>query len=186
MAFVKKAADSLEKLLPDRKILMAGNAESMLAGLRDLQAQAAGAMAAIPSDRRVVLVGHNAFAYFGKAYGLEFDAPEIVAPPAVADADLDRLAALVDRRGLAKLFRVTPTVQEQEETLHRLVDLAASKYRYGARIAGPLYGDSLAERGTPAGTYAGAFRINVRLILEAAGAPVPPAFALLVPPGDLK
>ncbi|MCY4039622.1 MAG: metal ABC transporter substrate-binding protein [Gammaproteobacteria bacterium] len=108
---------------------------------------------AIPANRRKVVTSHDAFQYFGRAYGIEFHAP--VGLSTESEPSAGELAALVR--------------QMQDENIHalfveniadpRLVEQLAREA--GAVIGGKLYSDSLSTANGPAATYLDMFGHNV-------------------------
>ena len=57
-----------------------------LAKLDALDAEVEGAIAKIPADRRKIITTHDAFGYFGAAYGIAFIAPQGVSTESEASA----------------------------------------------------------------------------------------------------
>src|SRR5262249_55933187 len=87
---------------------------------------------------------HDAFGYFGAAYGLEIVAPEGVSTESEASA-----------KDVAKIIRQIkaeriPAVFMENITDHRLLDQIASET--GAKIGGELYTDALSPPAPPAPT----------------------------------
>ncbi|MEM9591332.1 MAG: zinc ABC transporter substrate-binding protein, partial [Pseudomonadota bacterium] len=76
--YVANIRDGLIATDPDGKAVYEANAEKYLAALKKEEDAVKAAVAALPEARRKVITSHDAFGYFGKAYGLEFLAPEDV------------------------------------------------------------------------------------------------------------
>lgn len=120
-----------------------------------------GRLDAFPADRRKVITSHDAFQYFGRAYGIDFRAP--VGLSTESEPSAGELAALVRQmkdEGIHALF-------VENITDPRLVEQLAREA--GAVIGGRLYSDSLSGPGGPAPTYLDMFRHNVGEIARAVG-----------------
>ncbi|MEZ0282840.1 metal ABC transporter solute-binding protein, Zn/Mn family, partial [Methyloceanibacter sp.] len=110
-------------------------------------------------DRRRIITSHDAFGYFGAAYGIEVIAPEGVSTESEASA-----------KDVAKIIRQIkaekiPAVFIENITDHRLLDQIARET--GAKIGGTLYTDALSEPDGPAPTYLGMFRHNIEALSQA-------------------
>src|SRR5690606_29583970 len=96
-----------------------------------LDAEIRAALAAIPEDRRKVITTHDAFGYFGAAYGVQFLAPEGVSTESEASAaDVARLIEQIRTEGVTALF-----VEAMADP--RLIEQIARET--GATIGGALY-----------------------------------------------
>jgi zinc/manganese transport system substrate-binding protein len=102
-------------------------------------------LAPIPEGKRRVITSHDAFAYYGKAYGIAFLAPEEVntesEPSAKAIAELIRQ---IRREHTKALFLENITDPRLVEELAR---------EAGATLGPPLYSDALSHPNGPAPTY---------------------------------
>lgn len=118
-----------------------------------------GRLDAFPGDRRKVITSHDAFQYFGRAYGIDFLAP--VGLSTESEPSAGEVAALVRQmqdEGINALF-------VENITDPRLVEQLAREA--GAVIGGKLYSDSLSGPAGPAPTYLDMFRHNVGEIAKA-------------------
>jgi zinc/manganese transport system substrate-binding protein len=117
------------------------------------------AIATLPPERRKIITSHDAFGYFGAAYGLEIIAPEGVSTESEASA-----------KDVAKIIRQIkaehiPAVFMENITDHRLLDQIARET--GAKIGGELYTDALSPPDGPAPTYLDMFRHNIGALTTA-------------------
>ena len=119
-------------------------------------------IASIPEDKRVVVVAHNAFRYFGDAYGLQFLSPVGMS----TDAD----ASAADVAGIITEIRARHASAIFAENISdpRLVEQMASEA--GLTVGGVLYSDALSGPDGPAPTYVEMMRSNARTITEAISA----------------
>lgn len=117
------------------------------------------AMEQIPAADRVVLTSHNAFAYFGEAYGVEFRAAQGWNTGSEASAaQVARLIEQLRRQRVRALF-----VENISDP--RLLERIAAEGN--ARLGGRLYSDALSGPGTPGESYLGMMRHNAEALLAA-------------------
>lgn len=120
--------------------------------------------ARVPESRRVLITAHDAFNYFGRAYGFEVRGLQGISTAAEAGtADVQSLARFVAERRIPALFvesSVSPRTIEA-------VQAAVRARGFAVAIGGALYSDALGTPGTPAGTYVGMVRTNVETIVAA-------------------
>lgn len=118
----------------------------------------------IPPEQRILVTAHDAFGYFGRAFGFEVHGLQGISTASEAGAaDVQALASFVIERRVPALFvesSISPrTIQAVQAAVRaRGVDVA---------IGGELYADALGAPGTPAGTWAGMLRHNVATIVAA-------------------
>ncbi|MFC5948646.1 metal ABC transporter solute-binding protein, Zn/Mn family [Pseudonocardia lutea] len=161
-------ADRLATLDPQHADVYRVNLDSYLAELSALDTEVRARIAAIPPAQRLLVTSHDAFAYFGRRYGIEVAAIQGISTAAEATtADVERVAELLASRRVPAAFIETSVPRRTVDAL-----LAATAERgFGAHIGGELYTDSAGEPGTPEGTYPGMVRTNAELIASALGAP---------------
>ena len=113
----------------------------------------------IPADRRKIITTHDAFGYFGAAYGVQFIAPVGVSADAEPSAkDVARIIAQVKRQKI-------PAVFMENISDPRLMQQIARET--GAKVGGTLYSDALSDAGGPAATYIDMMRNNIRELAKA-------------------
>jgi zinc/manganese transport system substrate-binding protein len=121
-----------------------------------LDAEVRKQIAEIPPERRKVVTSHDAFGYFGAAYGVQFVAPEGISEDAEPSAaDMKRLIDQIRREHIKVMFF-------ENALSPRLVQQIGSET--GAVVGGTLYADALSEPGGPADTYLKMFEHNVPLL----------------------
>jgi manganese/zinc/iron transport system substrate-binding protein len=120
--------------------------------------------AELPAERRVLVTAHDAFSYFGRAYGFEVRGLLGVSTASEAGtADVASLAAFIAERGIPAVFVETSVPPRFVQALREAVIARGSS----VAIGGSLYSDSLGDPGTSAGTYEGTVRANVETIVTA-------------------
>ncbi len=135
--------------------------KSAAAYLKQLDALHAGIKAAfadIPQAKRKVITSHDAFTYYGDAYGVVFHAPQGVSTEAEPTArDVARLIRQIKAEKITAVF-----VENISDP--RLVTQIAREA--GVKVGGTLYSDGLAPDGE-ASTYVGMMEHNTRLLSAA-------------------
>ena len=158
LVYVANIRDGLIKADPAGKDVYTANASAYVARLNALDADIKAAMNAVPRDRRRIITTHNAFGYFGVAYGVDFVAPQGVSTESEASArDVARIITQIKRQKITAVFLENVS----DERLMRRI--AAES---GARIGGKLYSDALSA-GAPASTYIDMMRHNIKQLLGA-------------------
>ena len=125
-------------------------------------------LAEIPLERRVMVTAHDAFRYFGRAYGIEVVGIQGTSTEAEAGlGDINRLVDLVVTRRLPAVF-VETSVSDRNVTALRE---GAGARGHTVGLGGRLYSDSLDAPGSGAGTLEEALRANVATIVSALAKP---------------
>jgi zinc/manganese transport system substrate-binding protein len=107
----------------------------------------------VPEAKRKVITSHDAFGYFGAAYGVTFLAPEGLSTEAEASAaDVAKLITQIKAEKVKKLF-----LENMADP--RLIEQIARDS--GATMGGTLFSDALSPAGGPAPHYFDMFRNNV-------------------------
>ncbi len=130
--------------------------KKFLDGVAAMETKVKEAVAKLPPERRRIITTHDAFGYFGAAYGLEFIAPEGVSTESEASAkDVAKIIRQIKKEKI-------PAVFLENVTNSRLLDQIAKET--GAKIGGTLYSDALSPPDGPAGTYLDMFRNNIETL----------------------
>lgn len=127
-------------------------------------------LSSVPAGRRILVTAHDAFGYFGAAYGLEVRGIQGMSTESEAGLrDVEELVALVVEREIPVVF-VEDTVSEKN--VRALVEGARSR-GWDLRVGGTLYSDAMGPEGTYTGTYIGMLDHNLSTIARALGGDVP-------------
>lgn len=141
-----------------------GRAAAHATALATLDADVRGRIATIPQQRRVLVTAHDAFRYFGRAYGIEVVGVQGTSTESEAGLhDVNRLVDLLVSRGIPAVFVETSVA---DRNVAALIEGARSRGQAVA-IGGRLYSDSLGEPGSGADTLAAALTANVETIVAA-------------------
>jgi zinc/manganese transport system substrate-binding protein len=157
--YVKNIRDALIKVDPAGRETYEANAAAYLARLDRLDRDVRAAISSIPPARRKVITTHDAFGYFGAAYGIAFIAPLGVSTETEASArDIARIIRQVRHDEVPALF----VENVSDPRLLRRISAETD-----ARIGGTLYSDQLSRPDGPASTYIDMIRHNVGEIVAA-------------------
>ncbi|QEG35541.1 metal ABC transporter solute-binding protein, Zn/Mn family [Bythopirellula goksoeyrii] len=150
---------------PDHAADYQQNAAEYVAELRALNEECTVEIAKIPQDSRVLVTAHDAFGYFGNAYGLEvFGLKGISTEDEIDLAHQEEIQKMLVERKIPAVF-VESAVAPR--TVRALVEPCRAA---GHDLKVPeeeLYADALGPAGTEDSTYPGMIRHNVRTIVDA-------------------
>ncbi|NBN65185.1 zinc ABC transporter solute-binding protein [Microvirga tunisiensis] len=162
--------DALTAARPGQAPLFAANAEAHLAELAGLDAYSRQVLGTVPEASRVLLTAHDAFGYFGRAYGYEVIGIQGISTQ--SEAGLNRVAELVDLLVSRKIGAVFVESSVSDRNIRALIEGAASR-GHAVTIGGELFSDAMGQSGTYEGTYLGMIDHNVTLVARALGGTAP-------------
>lgn len=164
-------ATELATLQPQCRDELLQRATSYEAELSALHQWALQSLASIPEGARTLVTSHDAFSYFGAAYGLAVHGIEGISTESEASiADIRDTTELVVRLGVAAIFLESSISPRTIEA----VRAAARDRGHSVHLGGTLFGDAMGEAGTPEGTLIGMLRHNVLTISTALGGEAAP------------
>lgn len=156
--YVRNISQALIALDPAHQADYQARRDAYLKELHALLREANQRMAGLPLSQRKVLTSHDAFAYLGQAWQLQFIAPQGLSTQAEPSAgEVAQLIRQLRAEGIRAVF-----VENIRDP--RLIHQIASEA--GAQVGGTLYSDALASEG-PASTYLGMFKHNLDTLLAA-------------------
>ena len=159
-----KVATALGEIDPAGAETYAARAEVYSARLREADAEARRRLATIPAGRRVLVTAHDAFRYFGRAYGIEVVGVQGTSTASEAGlGDINRLVELVVSRGIPAVFVETSVA---DRNVAAIIEGAAAR-GHVVRLGGRLYSDSLGPPQSDGGTLEAALATNVETIVAA-------------------
>ncbi len=161
---VEKIRDTLVEVDAANAESYTTNAGAYLAQLDELDSYIKEQAASLPAERRVIVTAHDAFNYFGRAYGFEVQAVQGISTAAEAStADIQALAAIVVEQDVPAIFVESTISPRTIEAVQAAVRAAGKEVLVG----GQLYSDALGAADSPAGTYIGMMRSNIDTIVAA-------------------
>ncbi len=151
--YAKNITLALEKALPDQAATIRVRAAKYEAEMKNMDDYVHSQFGSIPLQQRKIITSHDAFGYFGEAYGVKFLAPVGLSTDAEpAAADVAALINQIKEQGVKQLFIENMTNPKLIEQIAR---------DSGAQMGGTLYSDALSAKTGPAPTYLDMFRNNV-------------------------
>ena len=155
---------------PDNADHFTANAAAFFDELETLSAYSTEALGTVPQDQRVLLTSHDAFNYFGTAYG--FEVLGIQGISTESEAGLTRIAQLVDLLVDRNVQAVFVESSVSDRNIRALIEGAAAR-GHEVRIGGELFSDAMGEPESYEGTYLGMIDHNVTTITLSLGGTAP-------------
>lgn len=168
---VAAVRDALVAARPEATEAFTMNARAELDALEALAVYAENVLGSIPERSRVLLTAHDAFNYFGRAYG--FEVLGIQGISTESEAGLARVAELVDILVEREIGAVFVESSVSDRNIRALIEGAAAR-GHTVTIGGELFSDAMGPPGTYEGTYIGMIDHNVTTIARALGGEAPP------------
>lgn len=161
---------SLSDFAPELAPLFAVNARQLDSELERLDTYAREVLSTVPAEKRVLVTAHDAFSYFGRAYGFEVIGIQGISTE--SEAGLRRIQEIVDLLVARQIPAVFVETTVSDRNVRALIEGVAAR-GHEVVIGGSLYSDAMGEPGTYEGTYVGMIDHNVTTIARALGGEVP-------------
>lgn len=158
----------LSEIVPEAAERLAERAAAYREALVELDRWATERVLAIPENKRKLVTSHDAFSYFGRAYGIEVVGVQGISTASDPSmADRTRMVDFIKQHQIAAIFvesSVSPALIEQ---------IARDA---GVRVGGQLFSDAMGQPGDmetahgetyDLGTYTGMLKHNVNTVVEA-------------------
>jgi manganese/zinc/iron transport system substrate-binding protein len=159
----RQVRDALIELDPEHADLYQANAENYIAELEELHEYVQMRAAEVPEDKRVLITAHDAFNYFGQAYGFEVRGLQGISTESEAStSDIQGLVNFIVEREIPAIFIESSVPQRTVEALQAAVQAQG----FDVRIGGELFSDAMGDPGTEEGTYPGMVRHNIDTIVS--------------------
>lgn len=137
-----------------------------------LHAYSGEVLSSVPEEARVLVTAHDAFRYFGRAYGFQVEGLQGISTESEAGvARIEELVTLLVERGIRAVFVETSV---SDRALRALIEGAAAR-GHAVTIGGSLYSDAMGPEGSYEGTWLGMLDHNVTTIARALGGQAPAA-----------
>lgn len=163
MYTVDKVEEELSKLSPENKEEFAANAAAYKEKLAEMDQYAKEQVQSIPEESRVLVTAHDAFAYFGKAYGFEVMGLQGLSTDSEYGLkDVQNLVEVLTEKEIKAVF-VESSISEK--SIKAVVE-GSKKNGHDVKIGGQLYSDAMGEEGSEEGTYLGMFKHNIDTIVS--------------------
>lgn len=149
---VQTIATGMAKADPTNAARFAAAAADYVADLKRVEDEIVQTWAGIPKGRRKVMTTHDAFAYYGARFDIQFIAIEGISTEAEpSPRSLARVAAQAKKDGIRSVFLENMTDPRLAQALAREAHLS---------VGAKLYSDSLSPPDGPAPTYIDLLRYN--------------------------
>lgn len=149
---------ALCSILPQDTSVLYANYTQYCRELDTLEAFIRQSIQSIPEEQRILITSHDAFQYYGRAYGLTLHSVLGTSTDAdIQTSDMKRLTDIIVRAKIPAIF-IESTINPKV-----LMQLAGDTQ---TNIGGKLYADSLGEPDSPTGTYIGMLRENTLTIVN--------------------
>lgn len=143
--WTRNIVEALSAADPEDAAAFRANGAGYITALQAIDARAKAVFGAIPPEKRKILTSHDAFGYFGRAYGVTFLAPQGFSTETEASAsDVAGLITQIKKEGIKAYFL-------ENSTDPRLVRQIAEAT--GAQPGGTLCVEALSTKDGPAPTY---------------------------------
>lgn len=164
MEAVKVVEEALVKADPDHQEAYRQRSQSYLEELEALDQYVREQIETIPEEQRVLVTAHDAFAYFGDAYGIEVVGLQGI--NTASEYGLRDVQRMVDRIVEQKIKAVFIESSVPKRSIEAVVK-GAEQRGHEVQIGGELFSDAMGAEGTEEGTYIGMVRHNVDTIVSA-------------------
>ena len=162
MKVVERVRDTLIEVDKGSAELYRENTKNYLTKLEELHNYVMRQAERVSPDQRVLVTAHDAFNYFGRAYGFEVRGLQGISTAAEAGtADVQALVQFIVERRIPAMFVETSVPRRSIEA----VQAAVKAKGFSVKIGGQLFSDAMGPSGTPEGTYIGMVRHNIDTIV---------------------
>ncbi|NOU96793.1 manganese transporter [Paenibacillus sp. LMG 31456] len=156
--------DELSKADPAHAADYKNQAAAYMNQLEELDQYAKKQIASIPENQRVLVTAHDAFGYFGDAYGIKVMGLQGISTASeYGSKDVTDLREFLVSNKIKAVFVESSVPKRSIEAVIQ----GAKKQGHDIKIGGELFSDAMGKDGTTEGTYIGMVRHNVDTIVKA-------------------
>lgn len=164
MKAVETVRDTLVEVDAAHADAYQANAAAYLAELTKLDDYVKEQAARLPAEQRILITAHDAFHYFGRAYGFDVRGLQGISTASEAGtADVQALADFIAEKQIKAIFVESSVPVRNIEALQAAVQAR----NFQVIIGGQLFSDAMGDPGSPEGTYVGMVRHNIDTIVGA-------------------
>lgn len=154
----------LKTLQPKDASIFEANSKAYIEKLNTLEQRIKTTISTLPEDKRILVTAHDAFNYFGKAYGFQVVGLQGLSTATEAGVqDVQNLSKFIIDNQVKAIFVESSVPKRTIEALQKAVNSKG----FNVDIGGTLYSDALGNADTPEGKYIGMFEYNVKTIVNA-------------------
>ncbi|MDQ6419835.1 zinc ABC transporter substrate-binding protein [Paenibacillus sp. LHD-117] len=164
MSAVEVVRDTLKEQDAENADYYESRAADYLTELSELDGYAREQIALIPEKSRILVTAHDAFGYFGEAYGLKvLGLQGMNTMSEYGSKDVSELRDFLVDNGIKAVFIESSVSSKSIESVIE----GAKKLGHEVVIGGQLFSDAMGDPGTVEGTYIGMVKHNVDTIVAA-------------------
>ncbi|MEF2228730.1 MAG: zinc ABC transporter substrate-binding protein [Candidatus Cardinium sp.] len=157
-------SQKLQAARPESAAYYQSNTVAYMEVLEQLHQSVTTQIQSIPEKQRVLITAHDAFGYFGKAYGIEVVGLQGISTVSECGLkDIQHIVALIIQRNVKAVFFETSV---SDKSMRAVLE-GCAHYGHKVAVGGALYSDALGSPNTLAGTYCGMVRANATTIVNA-------------------
>lgn len=161
---VEAVRDTLMAAEPENAAAFEAHAAAYLSELDALDAYVRSQAERLRAEQRVLITAHDAFNYFGRAYGFEVMGLQGISTQSEAStSDVQELANTIVARKIPAVFIESSVPVRMVEALQEAVRAQGHE----VSIGGQLFSDAMGDPNTAEGTYLGMVRHNIDTIVGA-------------------
>lgn len=156
--------EELIKFDPDHEEDYLNHAEIYIGKLKELDRYVKDQIATIPEQSRILVTAHDAFGYFGEAYGIQVMGLQGISTASeYGSRDVIELRDYLVKNKIKAVFVESSVPKKAIEAVIQ----GAKEKGHEIQIGGELFSDAMGEEGTVEGTYIGMVRHNVDTVVNA-------------------
>ncbi|RCW41975.1 metal ABC transporter solute-binding protein, Zn/Mn family [Paenibacillus prosopidis] len=164
MSATEVIRDTLVEKDPEHADYYKENAAAYIKELEQLDNYAREQIALIPEKARILVTAHDAFGYFGEAYGLTVTGLQgMNTMSEYGSKDVSKLRDYLVENKIKAVFIESSVPKKSIESVIE----GARQLGHEVKIGGELYSDAMGDAGTEEGTYIGMVKHNVDTIVAA-------------------
>ena len=161
---VRYLCDQLSVIYPAYKNEFENSAENYIKDLENIETYIRNKIEILSCDKRIIVTGHDAFAYFGRAYGFQVVGLQGISTDAqVSIKDIYNLTSFIVEKKIPALFLESSIPSLHIEAVQRAVTARGKS----VAIIDALFSDSLGDQNTTAQTYHDMMKHNINTIVNA-------------------
>jgi len=164
MSIIEPIKSALMELDPDGIEYYENNSTTLMKEMEELNAYVKSQAERVSKEQRVLITAHDAFNYFGRAYGFEVRGLQGISTATEAGTgDVQNLVNFIVKRRIPAIFVESSVPPRTIEAVQK----AVKSRGFDVQIGGELFSDAMGTAGTDEGTYDGMVRHNIDVIVKA-------------------
>ena len=164
MKCVEKIRDVLMLQDPEHSEAYQNNAAQFLKELAELDAYIRQRVEEVPRSQRVLITAHDAFSYFGRAYGFTIVSLQGISTDSeVGTGDVTRVVNYIVNHDIPVIFAEASLPKRAVDAVQQAIQFKGKKVEVGQE----LYSDTLGQSGTLQESYLGMVRWVVDTMVDA-------------------